>query len=89
MTVLNAPDGRLWGVTSRPCGPQFIVRATGEEAVRHHYAAGRVTERLEPDTGPAYFACDEAGNRLMMQDGSGVSYWAYDALDRSFRQEGI
>jgi hypothetical protein len=48
-----------------------------------------MTQRLEPDTGPAYFAYDEAGNRIMMQDGSGVTYWAYDALDRSFRQEGI
>jgi hypothetical protein len=25
----------------------------------------------------------------MMQDPAGVTYWAYDALDRSFRQEGI
>ena len=38
---------------------------------------------------PAYFPYDAAGNRIMMQDGSGVTYWAYDALDRSFRQEGI
>jgi YD repeat-containing protein len=65
------------------------IDGEGRLSYYNYDAAGRMTDRLEPDTGPAYFAYDEAGNRIMMQDGSGVSYWAYDALDRSFRQEGI
>ena len=41
-----------------------------------------MTDRLEPDTGPAYFAYDAAGNRIMVQAGSGTTYWSYDALNR-------
>ena len=44
-----------------------------------------MTDRLAPDTGPAYFAYDAPGNRAMMQDGSGATYWAYDALNRAWR----
>ena len=41
-----------------------------------------------PRTSPAYFAYDAAGNRTMMQDGSGATYWTYDALNRITNEEG-
>lgn len=47
----------------------------------NHDAAGRMTDRLEPDTGPAYFAYDAAGNRTVMQDGSGATYWTCDRAE--------
>jgi YD repeat-containing protein len=31
---------------------------------------------------PVYFACDLAGNRTLMQDEWGPTYWTYDALGR-------
>jgi YD repeat-containing protein len=42
----------------------------------------------KPHTGPAYFDYDAAGNRTMMQDGSGTTYWSYDALNRITNEEG-
>jgi len=30
-----------------------------------------------------------AGNRVMMQDGSGTTYWSYDALNRIMSQQKI
>jgi len=40
-----------------------------------------MTQRLQPDA-LAYFAYDATGNRIMMQDGSGATYYAYDAINR-------
>ena len=57
--------------------------------VTKYDAAGRMTVRQQAGEDVAYFVYDEAGNRLMMQDKTGVTYWAYDALDRSMRQEAI
>ncbi len=39
--------------------------------------------------GPAYFGYDENGNRVLMADADGVTYWSYDALDRMTAEEGI
>jgi len=47
-----------------------------------------MTQRLEADN-LAYFAYDAAGNRIMMQDPSGATYFSYDALSRLTNQEGI
>lgn len=47
-----------------------------------------MTQRLQPDA-LAYFAHDAAGNRIMMQDGSGATYYAYDAINRLTREEKI
>ena len=48
-----------------------------------------MTDRIEPDTGAAWFGYDAAGNRIMMQDGSGTTYWSYDALNRIMNEEEI
>ena len=37
------------------------------------------------------YACsayDAADNRTMMQDGTGTTYWSYDALNRITNEEG-
>ena len=48
-----------------------------------------LVERQRYSTGPAYFAYDAAGNRIMVQAGSGTTYWSYDALNRIMNEEEI
>jgi len=44
--------------------------------------------RQHVDDGAAYFAYDASGNRTMMQDPAGTTYWTYDAVSRIISEEG-
>jgi YD repeat-containing protein len=87
-TALVREERRYLGtVTPQATAPPPLTprtaRLTTYDDARRFYA----TDNAEGET--VYYEYDEAGNRIMMQDPTGVTYWAYDALDRSFRQEGI
>jgi len=86
----------IWGrilvpMTGRPLGyAEFAVDLMkGSNGGCGHAAAAENNGYGIPRVpGPAYFAYDAAGNRTMTQDGSGTTYWSYDALNRITNEEG-
>jgi YD repeat-containing protein len=58
---------------------------------RQHYfahdAAGRLLSTHYADVAPVYFAYDRGGNRTLMQDEWGATYWSYDVLGRPKEEE--
>ena len=45
--------------------------------------------RLQQGVGASYFGYDANGNRTLLQEGAGTTYWSFDNLDHDIREEGL
>ena len=81
MSMLTGKGTYIWQV--RKCDGGETGRI-----VNHAQQAGLTHVLIKTAVGAAYFAHDAAGNRTMMEDGSGATYWTYDAVNRITNEEG-
>jgi YD repeat-containing protein len=63
--------------------------AEGRADYYQYDAAGRMTSRLQQGVGASYFGYDANGNRTLLQEGEGTTYWSFDNLDHDIREEGL